>query len=123
MKVTSHIHAMKIPFKLQVSEGVTLDRFVYAYLIYGKKICLIDCGVASSEGIISDDLRKSGRSPEEVSLLILTHAHPDHIGGGRSLIGATRCTVASHKAVDRGCGSSVQRTAHHEFHFPGRGFL
>jgi glyoxylase-like metal-dependent hydrolase (beta-lactamase superfamily II) len=97
MQVTSDIHAIKIPFKLQVSEEVTLDRFVYACLIYGKKICLIDCGVASSEGIIFDYLRKTGRSPEEVSLLILTHAHPDHIGGGRGMIRATRCVTASHE--------------------------
>jgi hydroxyacylglutathione hydrolase len=98
MKVTGNIHAIKIPFKLQVSEGVTLDRFVYAYLIYGKKICLIDCGVASSEEIIFDYVRKTGRSPEEISLMVLTHAHPDHIGGGRGIIGATRCAVAAHKA-------------------------
>jgi glyoxylase-like metal-dependent hydrolase (beta-lactamase superfamily II) len=97
VQVTSDIHALKIPFRLQVSEGVTLDRFVYAYLIYGKKICLIDCGVAASEGIISDYLRKTGRSPEEVSLLILTHAHPDHIGGGRGVIRASRCVTACHE--------------------------
>jgi len=97
VQVTSDIHALKIPFRLQVSEGLTLDRFVYAYLIYGKKICLIDCGVASSEGIISDYLRKTGRSPEEVSLLILTHAHPDHIGGGRGVIHASRCVTACHE--------------------------
>ena len=98
MRVTSHIHAIKIPFRLQVSEGVTLDRFVYAYLIYGKKICLVDCGVASSDGIIFDYLRKTGRRPEEISLLIFTHAHPDHIGGGRGILRATRCLTASHEA-------------------------
>ncbi len=98
MQVTSRIHAIKIPFRLQVSEGVTLDRFVYAFVIYGKRICLIDCGVAGSEGIISEYLRKTGRNPEEISLLILTHAHPDHIGGGRGILRAARCMVCSHKA-------------------------
>ena len=34
MKVSKSIHAIKIPFKLEVGSGKTLNRFVYAYLIY-----------------------------------------------------------------------------------------
>ena len=98
MQVTSHVHALRIPFRLQVSEGVTLDRFVYAYLIYGRRICLIDCGVASSQGIIFGYLHKTGRSPEEISRLIFTHAHPDHIGGGKGILRAARCVTAAHGA-------------------------
>lgn len=40
MQVTKYIHALKIPFQINVSPKVSLDRFVYAYLIYGPRICL-----------------------------------------------------------------------------------
>ncbi len=96
MRITEHIHAIKIPFKLQVNDEKTLDRFVYAYLIYGKKICLIDCGVSSSDSIIFDYLKKTGRTPEEISMLVLTHSHPDHIGGAVALRKGTGCQVAAH---------------------------
>jgi len=96
MQITEHIHAIKIPFKLQVNDEKTLDRFVYAYLIYGKKICLIDCGVSSSDSIIFDYLKKTGRTPEEISMLVLTHSHPDHIGGAVALRKGTGCQVAAH---------------------------
>lgn len=97
MQVTEHVHAIKIPFKLQVSPKVTMDRFVYCYLIYGKKICMIDCGVKSSEWIIMDYLRKTGRKPEEISMLVLTHAHPDHVGGGQVIQRIAGCQVVAHK--------------------------
>jgi glyoxylase-like metal-dependent hydrolase (beta-lactamase superfamily II) len=37
-----------------------------------------------------------GRKPREISLLLLTHAHPDHIGSAREIKAATGCTVAAH---------------------------
>lgn len=96
MQITDHIHALRIPFKLLVSEGKTLDRFVYVYLIYGKQICLIDCGVSSSDSIIFDYLKKTGRDPEEISMLVLTHSHPDHIGGAVAIKKGTGCQVCAH---------------------------
>ena len=80
MQITEHIHALKIPFKILVNDGKTLDRFVYAYLIFGEEICLIDCGVSSSQNIIYEYIKKQGRDPREISLLLFTHSHPDHIG-------------------------------------------
>jgi hydroxyacylglutathione hydrolase len=99
MKVTERIHALKIPFTLSIAPGVTLDRFVYVFLIYGqKKIYLIDTGVASSEGLIFEYLRKTGRNPDEISLIVQTHSHPDHIGATRAIKQVTGCAVAIHAA-------------------------
>jgi hydroxyacylglutathione hydrolase len=52
MQISKHIHALRIPFKIQITPEVTLDRFVYAFLIYGSRIYLIDTGVASSTNVI-----------------------------------------------------------------------
>jgi len=99
--IPSAIHPLKIPFEIRDPTGASVPRFVYAYLIYGEEIALIDSGVASSERIIFDHLRGAGRSPEEISRLILTHAHPDHMGAARAVKEASGCSVACHPA-DKG---------------------
>lgn len=97
MQVTDHIHALKVPFHVTTPQG-KIPRFVYVYLIYGEQICLIDSGVASSERIIFDYMKKIGRSPEDISLLLLTHSHPDHIGAAQAVKRASGCKVAAHAA-------------------------
>ena len=96
MQVTKHIHAIKIPFQIPIAPGKTVDRFVYAYLIYGKKICHIDSGVASSKQVIFDYIIETGRKIDEVSMIILMHSHPDHIGAARAIQKETGCSVAAH---------------------------
>ncbi len=98
MQITKNIHALRIPFQITDPSGKMIPRFVYVYLILGKKIYLIDSGVASSENIILDYLKKIGRSPEEISTLILTHSHPDHIGAAKAIKSITGCIVAAHAA-------------------------
>jgi hydroxyacylglutathione hydrolase len=98
MHVTEHIHAVKIPFQLTTPAGKRIDRFVYVYLIYGETICLVDSGVAGSEQVIFDYVRQTDRRPDEIATLVLTHAHPDHIGAARAIKQVTGCTVAAHRA-------------------------
>jgi len=98
MQITKHIHSLKIPFHVTDPSGQTIPRFVYVHLIFGESICLIDSGVASSEEIIRNYLEKIGRKPEEISLLVLTHSHPDHIGAAKAVKEMTGCTVAAHAA-------------------------
>ena len=98
MQITDRIHALKIPFQITDPSGQKVPRFVYIYLIYGQRIFLIDSGVASSEKIILDYLKSTGRKPAEISQLILTHSHPDHIGAARAIKSISGCTVAAHAA-------------------------
>ncbi|SES90805.1 Glyoxylase, beta-lactamase superfamily II [Methanococcoides vulcani] len=96
MQVTEHVHAIKIPFSLTSDSGMLIERFVYAYLIYGREVCLVDCGVASSEKIIFDYMKKTGRDPQEISLIVQTHSHADHIGATPVIKELTGCEVAAH---------------------------
>jgi glyoxylase-like metal-dependent hydrolase (beta-lactamase superfamily II) len=98
MQITKHIHALKIPFKVNGPVGAAIDRFVYVFLIYGKTICLVDTGVAGSKKMIFDYIEKTGRKPEEISQIVLTHSHPDHIGGAQSIERVTGCAIAAHIA-------------------------
>ncbi len=98
MQITDRIHALRIPFQIMDPSGQKVPRFVYSFLIYGRKICLIDSGVTSSDKIILDYMKKTGHRPEEISLLILTHSHPDHIGAANKIKSISGCTVAAHAA-------------------------
>lgn len=98
MQVSKHIHAVRIPFEICLPDGMKLKRFVYVYFIYtSSNIYLIDTGVASAESVIFDYILKSGRKPDEIALIILTHAHPDHIGAAKAIKKETGCTVAVHR--------------------------
>jgi len=96
MQVTPAIHALRHPFQVPVAPGIALDRFVYSYLIAGETITLIDTGVAGCETRIFDYIRSIGRDPAEISLIVLTHSHPDHIGAARAIREAIGCSVAAH---------------------------
>lgn len=96
MQLAPRLHALRIPFRIPVAPGVTVDRFVYCSLLTGKGIVLIDTGVAGSENVIYEYIRTIGRNPEEISEIFLTHAHPDHIGAARAIKEATGCGIAAH---------------------------
>jgi hydroxyacylglutathione hydrolase len=98
MRITDHIHALRIPFEIVDPAGNKIPRFVYSYLILGKRICLIDSGVASGVDAIQKYLKENGRSTEEISMLILTHAHPDHIGAAAAIKSLSGCTVYCHSS-------------------------
>lgn len=50
----------------------------------GKQLVLIDAGgsaaLSASMGKLLSSLKMSGYDPEDVSVILLTHLHPDHIG-------------------------------------------
>lgn len=98
MQVSEHVHAIRIPFQVPVAPGKAIDRFVYAWLIGGEHVCLVDSGVAGAENAILEYLAGLGRQPADIARLVLTHSHPDHIGAARAIVQAAGCTVAAHPA-------------------------
>jgi len=101
MKITDTIHAIRHPFRLLLGKGRYAERFVYSYLITGKTICLVDTGVAATAPLILDAIKDLGRSPREISLILLTHAHPDHIGGCAPIKKLSPAPVAVHPTERR----------------------
>lgn len=96
MQVTEHIHALRVPFKIPISPEKVIDRDVYSYIVFGGKITLIDTGVTGSETIIFDYIKQNGRALKEISMVILSHSHPDHIGSVKAIKEATKCSIAAH---------------------------
>ncbi|MDR2709990.1 MAG: MBL fold metallo-hydrolase [Burkholderiales bacterium] len=81
MQLNEKLHRLKMTFNVTPE----MERFVYLYLIVGESIHLIDTGVRGSERIIAGYLGSLGRGVAEVKSILLTHSHPDHIGGAKAI--------------------------------------
>lgn len=73
--------------EIQRSAGVAEpgNLHIYGYLIRGRgRTILVDSGTGGANnvgGLFRDNLQAFGVEPQAVDTLLLTHAHPDHIGG------------------------------------------
>jgi glyoxylase-like metal-dependent hydrolase (beta-lactamase superfamily II) len=72
-----------------------------AFLVDGPTLTLVDAAVAGAEGELLARVDRRGRKRTELATLLLTHAHPDHIGAARPLREAAGCRVAVHEAERR----------------------
>lgn len=97
VRVSDGIHALRIPFTIPLGPGKVLERFVYVYFIYGDTVTMVDAGVSSSTPAIFDYLVSTGRKSADITRIVLTHAHPDHIGGAAAIAKETGCTFAAHR--------------------------
>lgn len=97
MKLTNKIHLLQIDFEITLSPEKKVKRFVNVILIMGDKITLIDSGVKGSKDKIFDYIRQNGRKFSEIDTIILSHSHPDHIGGAAEIKKMTGCKILAHK--------------------------
>jgi glyoxylase-like metal-dependent hydrolase (beta-lactamase superfamily II) len=68
-----------------------------AYLIMDQAgLALVDTGLPGSGKKILALIGALGRRPEEITRIILTHQHPDHIGGAADLVAASSAEVWAH---------------------------
>jgi hydroxyacylglutathione hydrolase len=59
---------------------------LWVHLVRDRVCALIDCGVPSTyDAVLATALPKIGIAPSEIGWVILTHGHPDHMGGHPTL--------------------------------------
>ena len=73
-------------------------RGVNIILVAEEELTLIDTGFRGSSPKIISFIHSLGRSVEEITLIILTHNHLDHVGSLAELKRLTTAKVAAHKA-------------------------
>ena len=98
MKITDNIHQLRIDFNIQFAPDKILPRFVNVIIVFGDRITLIDTGVKGSETAIFDYIRQNGYSMADIDRIILSHAHPDHIGSAARIKALTGCKVLAHES-------------------------
>lgn len=77
-----------------------------AYLIDGDEgVVLLDAGIPGRLPRIRDGLRAIGRDLEDLRAVLITHAHPDHVGSAAAVVdagGGPVCMSPADAAVARG---------------------
>ena len=87
---------MRVACGVHMIPGIRWSR---VWLIEGDdEVALVDAGPPWASSVVADYLRSIGRGLQEVSLILMTHAHPDHFGGAASLRLSTGARIVAHPA-------------------------
>ncbi|PZG22443.1 MBL fold metallo-hydrolase [Micromonospora craterilacus] len=70
----------------------------YALVADDGSVTLVDCGVKRAPARIVRGLAAIGKQPADVTRIVLTHAHPDHVGGAAEVARRTGASLALHAA-------------------------
>jgi glyoxylase-like metal-dependent hydrolase (beta-lactamase superfamily II) len=89
---------------VQLADGVwriplaPLD-LLNAFLLQGDdgSLTLVDAGTKGGPRRVLAALAQLGRAPEDVTHLLLSHAHSDHAGGAAAVVAATGSRVLAHE--------------------------
>ncbi|HXX91699.1 MAG TPA: MBL fold metallo-hydrolase [Acidimicrobiales bacterium] len=68
----------------------------FAFVDAAGAVTLVDAGLRGATRRIEAGLAAIGRRPEDVTRILVTHAHPDHIGSARTVRAHTHAPLAVH---------------------------
>lgn len=68
------------------------------YLVDTGRLVLIDAGANPRPHRLIDNIEELGYSPRDISLVVLTHCHIDHVGGAHYLAEKYKLPMAIHEA-------------------------
>ena len=67
------------------------------YLLLGEALSLVDAGMPGTEETILNYIDSLGRDASELTRIILTHHHLDHVGSAAALKARTSAQVVAHR--------------------------
>ena len=63
-----------------------------------ETLAIVDSGLPWNTGTVLRYIESIGRHPEDVSYILMTHAHPDHAGAARRLASRTGAKIVAHRS-------------------------
>lgn len=100
---------------VEVASGVFLARAKHVgwvLVVDGGEVTLVDTGYPGDRERVIASLRQIGRSPADVAAVVLTHAHPDHLGSAeyfRSTVG--KPVLAHELEVANATGARIEQVS------------
>ena len=79
-----------------VTVSILPMNMVNSFILVGERSVIVDTGVPGSAPKVLAALAREGIAPRDVSLILITHRHMDHIGSAAELKRATGAPVAVH---------------------------
>lgn len=85
---------------MEVAPSVHMIRMIgsNSFLIVEDELTLVDAGHRGSIRLLRLQLARIGRELREITRIVCTHGHPDHIGGVHEIARATGARVHMHPA-------------------------
>src|SRR3954452_10292439 len=100
-------------WRLRLPLAWTHLRHVNAYAVEGDGVVLFDCGMAghpTCSEALEHPLAAAGIAPQDVTTLVGTHAHSDHVGLAPWLVERSGCEVWLHPATQH-CFDTIRDPA------------
>ena len=85
---------------MEVAQGIhrSGDRWVNWYIVEeGGRLTVIDAGLPKQWGRLMSQLAELGKSLDDIEAVLLTHAHPDHMGFAERARDEADATVRVHE--------------------------
>ncbi len=73
-----------------------VEENIYLFEEGGGKLALLDTGYPGTAPKIKHHVEKNGFRLDQISRIILTHVHPDHVGSLRAIVDLTKARTFSH---------------------------